>query len=86
MERNEFLKMCQSVAVLPSGTFGIKMNVPDELCVKYEGRKFYPYGYMIMFNDVNGEPMHVAILHDMDINSISHVSMAKVEGFSGCEK
>ena len=80
MDRTLYLKMCQQVAVLPSGVGGIKQDVPEELCVYYKETKYYPYGYMIVFNDADGEPMHIAILHDMDVNSIRHVALEKVEG------
>lgn len=81
MERAEYLKMCQKVATLQQGVGGIKQSVPDELCVLYKDIKWYPEGYMLIFNEVTGEPIHVAILHDMDANSIKHAKLSNVEVF-----
>ena len=78
MDRNLYLKMCQKVAVLPTGVGGIKQEVPEELCVYYKQIKYYPCGYMMMFDETDGNAIHVAILHDMNINSICHVDLDKV--------
>ena len=80
MDRKLYLDMCQKVSVLPQGVGGIKQNVPEELCVTYKGVKLYPHAYMLAFDEVTGEPVHVAVLHDMNVNSIRHVELAKVEG------
>ncbi|MBE7064171.1 MAG: hypothetical protein E7390_10375 [Ruminococcaceae bacterium] len=80
MDKKEYISRCQKVSVLPQGVGGIKQNVPDELCVLYKGLKLYPHAYMLAFDEVTGEPIHVAVLHDMDVNSIRHVDLAKVEG------
>lgn len=81
MDRTLYLKMCQKVATLPQGVGGIKQTVPDKLCVSYKGIKWYPEGYMLIFNDVTGEPIHIAILHDMNVNSIKHANLLNVEVF-----
>ena len=78
MDRTLYLKLCQKVAVLPGGIGGIKQNVPEELCVFYKNQKYYPHAYMMAFDEADGEPLHIAILHDMDANSIRHVDLQKV--------
>jgi hypothetical protein len=40
MDRTEFLKMCQMVAVLPK-----PQNAPPDLFVKYNGIAYLPVGY-----------------------------------------
>ncbi len=86
MERKTYLDICQKVSVLPQGIGGIKQSVPEELCVWYRGVKFYPYAYMLAFDEVAGEPIHIAVLHDMDVNSIRHVALEKVEGVTSDAK
>lgn len=78
MDRALYLKLCQKVATLPQGIGGIKQDVPEELCVYYKEQKYYPFGYMIFFDEVNGDAIHIAVLHDMNINSIQHVNLSKV--------
>lgn len=80
MDRKLYLDMCQKVSVLPQGVGGIKQNVPDELCVIYRDVKLYPWAYMLAFDEVTGEPIHIAILHDVNVNSIRHVDLSRVEG------
>ena len=80
MEKKMYFELCRKVATLPQGVGGIKQNVPEALCVRYKDVKLYPYAYMLAFDEVTGEPMHIAVLHDMDVNSIRHVALEKVEG------
>ena len=68
MQRDVYLKLCQKVSVLPSGVFGIKQNVPDDLKVIHNGIEYYPISYKLSFD--NGRPTHTAIIHDLRANSI----------------
>ena len=81
MDRTLYLKMCQKVSTLPQGVGGIKQSVPDELCVLYKEIKWYPEGYMLIFHEVTGEPINIAILHDMNVNSIKHANLLNVKVF-----
>lgn len=76
MQRDIFLKMCQKVSVLPSGVFGIKQNVPDDLKVIHNGIAYYPISYKLSFE--NGRPTHTAILHDLKANSIMNANLETV--------
>lgn len=62
IERNEFLKMCQEVAVLPDGARGFKENVPLRLKINFHGDLYYPFGYIMTFDKKEGKPIHTAIL------------------------
>lgn len=77
MDRKLYLELCQKVAVLKNGIFGIKENVPDELMVVYNGIKYYPTAYELSFDD-KGNARHTAILHDLKANSIMNVDLGKV--------
>lgn len=78
MKRAEFLNMCQRVAVLPSGVFGIKLNVPQELLVEFKELNYYPCAYKLSF-DKNGNVVHTAILHDLMANSVVQCDLHKVK-------
>ena len=49
MDRKEFLQICQKVSTLPETTMHIKMAIPPELTVLYEGIQFYPIGYEMTY-------------------------------------
>ena len=80
MDRKEFLEMCQRVAVLPSGSGGIK-NTPPSLWVKCQEIAFYPVGYKLTYTN-EGKPSHTAILHDLKANSIIECDLSKVSKWS----
>ena len=62
IERNEYLKMCQEVSVLPEGARGVKKDVPLRLKVDFHGDLYYPFGYIMTFDKKDGKPIHSAIL------------------------
>ena len=76
MDRAKFLDMCRQVAVLPNGISGTK-DIPPELHLKYENMTFYPVAYKLTFAQ-NGKPQHIAILHDLKVNSILECDLLKV--------
>lgn len=76
-KRDDFINLCVKCSVLPSGSLGIKSNVPDMLQVKYNGVNYYPIGYAIKFRD-DGSMMHVGILHDLKANTTIDVELDKV--------
>jgi hypothetical protein len=76
MDRTKFLELCKSVAMLPSGTMGIK-KPPPEMWLKFDGVAFYPVGYKLSF-DKYGKPRHTAILHDLKTHSILECDLLKV--------
>ena len=76
IDRREYLEMCQRVSALPSGVFGIKQNVPDDLKVVHNGIEYYPIAYKLSFD--KGRPTHTAILHDLKANSIMNANLETV--------
>ena len=78
IERKTYLEMCQRCAMLPDGIMGTKDNVPQDLIIKCNGIKYYPFGYTLYF-DNQGRACHCAILHDLKANSITHAPLDKVE-------
>lgn len=77
MERNEFLKMCQKVSVLPDGVMHTKKNVPDDLLVEYENHQYYPEYLEIKFD--NGKVRNIAVLHELKANCRMCVPLELVE-------
>ena len=76
MDRKLYLELCQRVSILKSGICGIKENVPDDLKVMCKGIVYYPVSYEMSFN--NGQPIHTAILHDLQANSITKCELERV--------
>ena len=76
MNRDEYLKMCQKVSVLPDRICGIKEKVPIELLVVYNDITYYPEKYTLSFE--KGQPTHTAILHDLYANAITEAKLERV--------
>ena len=51
MNRNDFLRMCQRVSMLPDGVKHTKKNVPKDLLVEYENHQYYPEYLEIRFDN-----------------------------------
>lgn len=66
MERNDFLKLCQKVSVLPDGIMHTKKTVPNDLLVEYESHQYYPEYLEIKFD--NGQARNIAVLHELQAN------------------
>ena len=79
IDRAEFLQMCQKCSILPSGICGIKENVLDELKVVHNGIVYYPVAYELSFD--KGQPIHTAILHNLNANSITQANLEKVSKY-----
>lgn len=74
MDKTEFLKLCQKVAVLPKSE-----NAPPDLFVKYNGISYLPVGYKLTF-DKGGNAINTAILQDLkQIKSIINCDLSKIE-------
>jgi hypothetical protein len=75
MDRADYLKLCQRVAVLPK-------TAPPDLCVKYNEIAYLPVGYKLTF-DKEGNAIHTAILRDLNqSNSIINCDLSKIERMS----
>lgn len=79
MQRDIFLQMCQKVSMLKNGICCIKENVPDELKVVHNGIVHYPVAYQLSFDE--GQTRHIALLHDLNANSIIHAKLERVNKY-----
>lgn len=77
MERNEFLKMCQRVSMLPDGVMHTKKNVSEELRVVFDGAEYYPEYLEIKFDE--GKARNMAVLHELEANCRMCVLLDLVE-------
>lgn len=66
MERNDFLKLCQKVSVLPDGIMHTKRVVPKDLLVEHNNHQYYPEYLEIKFD--NGQVRNIAVLHELKAN------------------
>lgn len=80
MDRTRFLRLCQQASVLEDGICDTKKDVPKELTVKYDNKKYYPVAYQLCFE--KGNTVHKAILHELNANSIVIADLNKVETFN----
>lgn len=65
MERNEYIKLCQIGAV------------DNQIKVKYNNIQYFPSAYMMQF-DGAGNPVNIAVLRDMNQNTIVYAQIEKV--------
>lgn len=77
MQRNDFLKMCQKVSVLPNGVMHTKKDVPKELRAVYNNHEYYPEYLEIKFD--NGKVKNIAVLHELQSNCRMCVPLELVE-------
>lgn len=73
VQRDIFLQMCQKCSVIDFS------KIPEDLLVSFEGVKYIPYGYEMKFKE--GNPIHNAILRDVDVHSVVYVDLSKVDKY-----
>ena len=78
MERAEFLKKCKECAMMCSeGMQGMKVDVPAEMQVEFNGLMYYPKAYELSFN-MDGSVKHMAVIHDLKVNSVIYVPLKDI--------
>lgn len=77
MERNDYLKLCQKVSVLPDGIMHTKRNVPKDLLVEHNDHQYYPEYLEIKFD--NGQVRNIAVIHELQANCRMCVSLEDVK-------
>lgn len=66
MQRNDFLKMCQRVSMLPDGVMNTKKSVPKELRVVFDEKEYYPEYLEVKFKE--GVTQNIAVIHELKAN------------------
>ena len=77
MDRTEFFKMAQKVAVYTNRCRDLSKPLLDDCIVVYEGIKYYPQYDKVGYDEF-GKVINIAILHDLYANSITDADLEKV--------
>lgn len=77
MDRTEFFKMAQKVAVHTNRCRDLSKPLLDDCIVVYEGIKYYPQ-YDKVGYDEKGRVLNIAILHDLRADSTVKCDLEKV--------
>lgn len=77
MQRNDFLKLCQRVSMLPDGVMHTKKNLPKDLRVVYNNHEYYPEYLEIKFKE--GVTQNIAVVHELQANCRMCVPLDLVE-------
>lgn len=77
MDRTEFFKMAQKVAVHTNRCRDLSKPLLDDCIVVYEGIKYYPQYDKVGYDEF-GKVVNIAILHDLYANSITDADLEKV--------
>lgn len=78
IDRKIYLQMCRECAMIQTtGVFQIKLGVPDELRVVYDGDEYYPVAYKLSFAD-DGTTRHTAIIHSLRTNTECHARLEDI--------
>ena len=73
IDRNEYIRMCQKVAMLPRGA-----EIPEELRLVFRGIEWYPIYYAMKF-DSEGDAVNVACLRDLNANCTDYAILTEIE-------
>ena len=77
MDRTEFFKMAQKVAVYTNRCRNLSKPLLEDCIVVLDGIKYYPQ-YVQVGYDEFGKVINIAILHDLYANSITDADLGKV--------
>lgn len=78
MDRTEFFKMAQKVAVYTNRCRNLSKPLLEDCIVEYKGIKYYPQ-YVQVGYDEFGKVINIAILHDLRANSIMNADLRNVK-------
>ena len=78
MDRTEFFKMAQKVAVYTNRCRNLSKSLLEDCIVVHNGIKYYPQ-YVQVGYDEFGKVINIAILHDLRANSIINADLRKVK-------
>ena len=77
MDRTEFFKMAQKVAVYTNRCRNLSKPLLEDCIVVLDGIKYYPQ-YVQVGYDEAGKVINTAILHDLHANSITCANLERV--------
>ena len=77
MDRTEFFKMAQKVAVDTNRCRYLSKPLLEDCIVEYNGTKYYPQFVQVGYDEF-GKVINIAILHDLYANSITEAALERV--------
>ena len=80
MDRTEFFKMAQKVAVYTNRCRNLSKPLLEDCIVEYKGIKYYPQ-YVQVGYDEFGKVVNIAVLHDLYANSITDADLERVQKY-----
>lgn len=80
MDRTEFFKMAQKVAIYTNKCKKLSKPLLEDCIVTHRGIKYYPQ-YVQVGYDEQGKVINIAILHDLHTNSITSANLEGVEKY-----
>lgn len=79
MLRQEYLRLCREISLLPQGIGGYLNKAPPELLVTYDGVMYYPLHYEMHFS--KGEYYDIAALHCLKANSLCFAPLEDIKPY-----
>lgn len=80
MDRIEFFKIAQKVAVYTNRCENLSKPLLEDCVVVCDGVKYYPQ-YVQVGYDEFGKVVNTAILHDLHANSVTNADLEKVKKY-----
>ena len=80
MDRTEFFKMAQKVAVYTNRCRNLSKPLLEDCIVVLDGIKYYPQ-YVQVGYDEYGKVINIAILHDLKVNSVIECNLERVDKY-----
>ena len=80
MDRTEFFKMAQKVAVYTNRCRNLQKPLLEDCIVEHNGIKYYPQ-YIQVGYDETGKVVNIAILHDLKSTSITYADLERVSRY-----
>ena len=77
MDRTEFFKMAQKVAVYTKRCENLSKPLLEDCIVEYNGTTYYPQFVQVGYDEF-GKVINIAILHDLHANSVTNADLEKV--------
>ena len=77
MDRTEFFKMAQKVAVYTNRFENLSKPLLEDCIVVCDGVKYYPQHVQVGYDEA-GKVVNTAILHDLHANSVTNADLEKV--------
>ena len=80
MDRTDFFKMAQKVAVYTNRCRNLSKPLLEDCIVVHDGIQYYPQYDKVGYDEF-GKVVNIAILHDLYANSTTEANLERVENY-----